>query len=181
MLFPQKTMHLKDGRTAIFRSPADSDAEEMISYMRQTAGETDYLLRTPEEVTMTPEQEARYLRSIRDSEYDCMIICTVDGVLAGNCQISRHNKRKNCHRADVMIALLAQFWNLGIGTALFREMIAIAESWGLMQLELEVIEGNNRAIALYEKMGFRLYGERPDGVRLRDGSMRREYLMMRKL
>jgi len=181
MLFPQKTMHLKDGRTAIFRSPADSDAEEMISYMRQTAGETDYLLRTPEEVTMTPEQEARYLRSIRDSEYDCMIICTVDGVLAGNCQISRHNKRKNCHRADVMIALLAQFWNLGIGTALFREMIAIAESWGLMQLELEVIEGNNRAIALYEKMGFRTVAAIPNAIRLPDGTMLKEFRMVKPL
>jgi len=181
MLFPQKTMHLKDGRTAIFRSPADSDAEEMISYMRQTAGETDYLLRTPEEVTMTPEQEARYLRSIRDSEYDCMIICTVDGVLAGNCQISRHNKRKNCHRADVMIALLAQFWNLGIGTALFREMIAIAESWGLMQLELEVIDGNQRAMGLYRKMGFEIAATRPDSIRLKDGTQLAEHIMIKKL
>ena len=179
MHFPEKKITLKDGRIAIFRTPSPADAAEMVEYMRKTAGETDFLLRTPEEVTMTAAEEEVFLSSIAESEYDCMIVCTVEGVLAGNCQISRHNKRKNCHRADVMIALLEEFWGLGIGTAMFQEMIALAESWGLMQLELEVIEGNRRAIALYEKMGFTTMAATPNAIHLSNGTILKEFLMIR--
>ena len=181
MYFSEKEIRLKDGRIAVFRAPSPSDAAEMVEYMRKTAGETDFLLRTPEEVTMTVAEEEIFLSRITESKYDCMIVCTVDGRLAGNCQISRHNKRKNSHRADVMIALLKEFWGLGIGTAMFREMIALAESWGLMQLELEVIEGNSRAIALYEKMGFSTVAATPNAIRLRDGTLLKEFLMVRTL
>ena len=181
MHFPEKKIMLKDGRIAFFRSPVPADAAEMVEYMRKTAGETDFLLRTPEEVTITAAQEEVFLNRIAESEFDCMIVCTVDGILAGNCQISRHNKRKNCHRADVMIALLKEYWGLGIGTAMFREMIALAESWGLMQLELEVIEGNDRAIALYEKMGFRTVAATPNAIRLTNGRMLKEFLMVKPL
>lgn len=181
MHFPEKKIMLKDGRIAVFRTPVPADAAEMVEYMRKTAGETDFLLRTPEEVTMTAAQEEVFLNRIAESKFDCMIVCTVDGILAGNCQISRHNKRKNCHRADVMIALLKEYWGLGIGTAMFREMIALAENWGLMQLELEVIEGNDRAIALYEKMGFRTVAATPNAIRLMDGRMLKEFLMVKPL
>lgn len=181
MLFAEKEIVLKDGRNAIFRSPVPADAAEMVEYMRKTAGETNYLLRTPEEVTVTAAEEEVYLNRIAESEYDCMIACCVNGKLAGNCQISRHNKRKNSHRADVMIALLEEFWGLGIGTAMFREMIDLAKSWGLMQLELEVIEGNSRAIALYEKMGFTTVAATPNAIRLPDGTMLKEFLMVKPL
>ena len=110
-----------------------------------------------------------------------MILCTVDGVLAGNCQITRMNRLKTRHRGSVAIALLKEYWSLGIGTALFREMIAIAEDWGLKQLELEYIEGNDRARRLYEKMGFHTTGALPNAIRLADGTMLKEFQMVRNM
>ena len=50
-----------------------------------------------------------------------------------------------------------------------------------MQIELEFIEGNTRARALYEKMGFRVCGVRPDAIRLKDGTLLNEYIMIKKL
>lgn len=181
MHFPEKEILLKDGRVAVFRTPSPADAAEMIEYMRRTAGETTYLLRTPEEVTMTVSEEEAFLNRIVKSEYDCMIVCTVDGKLAGNCQISRHNKRKNSHRADVMIALLKEFWGLGIGTSMFRELISLAKQWGVMQLELEVIEGNERAIGLYQRMGFAAVAAKPNAIRLPDGTLLKEFIMVKTL
>ena len=181
MYFPEKTIRLKDGRTAIFRTPSPADAAEMIEYMRKTAGETNFLLRTPEEITMTVPDEERYLQNIAESDWNCMIVCTVEGVIAGNCQIARHTKRKNCHRADVMIALLEEFWGLGIGSAMFEEMITIAKAWGLMQLELEVIEGNDRAMGLYRKMGFGTISYIPNAIRLADGKLLKEFRMLKTL
>ena len=88
---------------------------------------------------------------------------------------------KTAHRASVGVGLWKQYWGLGIGTAMLEEMIAEARRRGVMLLELEFIEGNSRARALYEKMGFRVTGMHPDAIRLRDGSLRSEYLMQLRL
>ena len=109
-------------------------------------------------------------------------MCIVDGKVAGNCQIAWKTGLKTRHRASVAIALLKEFWNLGIGTRMFEEMIRIAEAnENLIQMELEFVEGNTRARALYEKMGFRITGINPNAIRLRDGTLLNEYCMIREI
>ena len=181
MLFDAKTIMLKDGRTAILRAPEVSDAAEMIDYLRDTAGETPFLMRTPEEVTMSVEAEAAFLEKICASDNNVMIVCEVNGVIAGNCQIARKTHIKSRHRATVAIALRQAYWGLGIGSRMFEEMIDIARGWGVMQLELEFIEGNTRGRALYEKYGFRIVGLRPNAIRLPDGTLLHEYIMVKEM
>ena len=183
MHYENKEFLLKDGRTALFRAPSPAaDAAEMVEYMRITAGETPYLLRTPEECTLTAEQEESFLRGILNTHHTVMIVCEVDGKIAGNCQIAFKTKTKNKHRAIVAIALLKEYWNLGIGTAMFREMIHLAkERGGIEQLELEVIEGNENAMRLYEKMGFTVTGAVPNAIHLKDGTRLKEFYMVKEL
>ena len=89
---------------------------------------------------------------------------------------------KTGHRAAVAIALLKDYWNQGIGTRMFQEMIRIAEeNENLLQMELEFVEGNTRARALYEKMGFRIAGIRPNAIRLKNGTLLNEYYMVREI
>ena len=49
MQYKTREILLKDGKIAVFRSPAIEDAAEMAAYLKTTAEETDFLLRTPEE------------------------------------------------------------------------------------------------------------------------------------
>ena len=89
---------------------------------------------------------------------------------------------KTRHRASVAIALLKEFWHQGIGTRMFEEMIRIAEeNPNILQMELDFVEGNARARGLYEKMGFRISGVRPNAIRLRDGTLLNEYSMIREI
>ena len=181
MPFIAKEITLKDGRTAVFRSPKPEDSEALLKYMKATAGETPYLLRTPEECTMTAEAEQAFITNVNNQKHAVMILCFLEGNLAGTCQIVRHTRQKSQHRASVMIALYQKFWGLGIGTAMFQEMITPAKDWEVQQLELEVIEGNVRAIALYEKMGFTTVATLPDAIRLNDGTFLKEYTMVRNI
>ncbi|MCR5808233.1 MAG: GNAT family N-acetyltransferase [Clostridiales bacterium] len=174
---------LRDGRSAVIRSPRDEDIPGMLDYLYITAGETDFLLRYPEECgKYTPEGEKLIFDRLNASPLDAMLVCTVDGRVAGNCQITFNNRIKTRHRASVAIALIKEFWGLGIGTRMFEELIRLAyEKEEVLQLELEFVEGNSRARALYEKMGFRIAGGKPDAIRLKDGSFRNEYYMIKKL
>jgi len=182
MIIPEIEFILKDGRTAIIRSPRHEDAQAMIDYLRLSSGETDFLLRCPEECDcFTLEGEKEFFDSAIASPDRAMLVCTVDGKLAGNCMLTRYPFIKSRHRADVAIALLREFWGLGIGTKMFEELFRIAREIGVQQLELDFVEGNSRARALYEKTGFRIVGVKPDSVWLRDGTLLNEYSMIKKL
>ncbi len=181
MIVNETEFTLKDGRKAVIRSPRDEDIEGMLEYLYVTSGETEFLLRYPEEcVKYTPEGEKALFDRMNAADNETMIVCLVDGVIAGNCQVTWKKSIKTRHRADVAIALKREFWGLGIGTRLFEEMIRIAEAnENILQMELEFIEGNSRARALYEKMGFRITGMRPNAIRLKDGTLLNEYTMIR--
>lgn len=181
MIFETKHITLKDGRTAILRSPERDDAPDMMNFLRDLSSETDFILRCLEECVETDEREAEILEGINNSAYSVMIACFVDGEVAGNCTLSFKNRIKVRHRASVGIGLRQKYWNLGIGTAMFSEMIEIAKAQGVMQLELDYIEGNERAKRLYEKMGFVQVAEHPDAIRLKDGTLLKEFSMIQKL
>ena len=52
---------------------------------------------------------------------------------------------------------------------------------GIEIVELEFVEGNDRARTLYEKFGFRIVGERPNALKFKNGKMAKEYFMQRIL
>ena len=181
MIFPTKDIILKDGRKAVLRNPGEDDAAAMIEFMRTCAAETDFILRYPEECIMTEQQETAFIESSNASPYDVMTVCEVSGDIAGICSISFERHIKTRHRASVAIAIKRKYWGLGIGTAMFSEMIASAREKGVLQLELDYIEGNERARRLYEKAGFMEVARRPDAIRLRDGTKLSEISMIKKL
>ena len=174
---------MKDGRTAVIRSPGDEDIPGTLDYLYVSAGETEFILRYPEECgKYTAEGEKAFFDRINASRTDAMLVCLVDGKMAGNCQITCKTGIKTRHRASVAIALLKEYWGQGIGTRLFQELIRIAEeNEDILQMELEFVEGNARARALYEKMGFRITGIHPNAIRLRDGTLLNEYSMIREI
>ena len=182
MIVQETEFTLKDGRKALIRSPKDEDIPGMLDYLYISAGETEFILRYPEECSKyTPEGEKELFDRINASDNEAMLVCLVEGKVAGNCQISWKTGIKTKHRASVAIALLKEYWNQGIGTRLFEEMIKIAEgNKDILQMELEFVEGNQRARALYEKMGFRIVGVKPDAIRLKDGTLLDEYFMVKK-
>jgi len=174
---------LKDGRKALLCSPKEEDAEGTLEYLRISAGETDFILRYPEECEKyTLEGEKKLFQQKNESPNEAMIMCIVDGRVVGNCEIKFATNMKTKHRANVAIALISEFWNQGIGTRMFEELIRLAKERGdILQMELEFVEGNSGARALYEKMGFRITGVKPDALRLKDGTLLNEYLMVRKM
>ncbi len=183
MIFEDKTIILRDGRTAVLRTPRPEDAEKMLTGIREASGETDYLSRYPEEWdSITVEGEEKWIRNGRDSQDLLPIACYIGNRIAGSCEIRFNRGIKTAHRAVVAIALRKEYWNLGIGSAMFTELISAAEARpGVEIVELEFVEGNDRAKALYEKFGFIIVGERPRAYRLKDGRMLTEYFMQKKL
>ena len=64
---------------------------------------------------------------------------------------------------------------------MFEELIAAAKERGTEIMELEFIEGNERAKRLYEKFGFRVVSEKPNAFKLKDGTYQKEFCMQKYL
>ena len=64
---------------------------------------------------------------------------------------------------------------------MIEALLAIAKECGIEQVELEVVADNERAIALYKKLGFEVYGTMPRNMKYRDGTYADVYWMMKRL
>ena len=181
----EKYIKLKDGREAILRNPSPDEAAEMVDFLKKVSAETDFLLRGADDEFMSVDEERKFLEGSLASKTGIMICCYVkDGEVfrhAGSVGLSLYSRKKLAHRANIGISVLKEFWGLGIGTAMMREVESIAKNLNILQLELEFVEGNSRARALYEKCGFRVAGLHPDAFLMPDGSMKNEYLMIKKI
>ena len=58
MIFEEKKITLKNGQAASLKSPCVEDAEKMLRYIQKACGETEFLLRYPEEWDISVEQES---------------------------------------------------------------------------------------------------------------------------
>lgn len=153
----------------------------MLNYIKKACGETEFLLRYSEEWDISIEKEEAWVKRLLAAPDTLGIACYVDGEVAGNCEITFRGGMKTYHRATIAIAILKDFWNLGIGSAMFEELIAAAKGRGTEIMELEFIEGNDRAQHLYEKIGFRVVCEKPNVFKLKDGTYRNEFYMQKYL
>ncbi|MBQ5316974.1 MAG: GNAT family N-acetyltransferase [Oscillospiraceae bacterium] len=182
MRFSPKTILLKDGRKCTLRPAVPDDAVQLIEYLKLTAAETPYLLKYPDEWTLTEEKERELLDGILDTEYCTMAVAETDGIIAGNSSINPvGGARRVRHRCSLAIALKKDYWSLGIGSALIQLQTELARQIGYEQMDLEYADGNDRARALYERCGFAETGRRHSSLKYDDGTYRDEILMYKSL
>lgn len=77
----------------------------------------------------------------------------------GTCSVDIGNRPRTRHRAELALAVSAQFWNRGVGTRLMEECISrVVESQDIEVLACVVRCDNDRAIRLYERFGLEQTG-----------------------
>lgn len=90
--------------------------------------------------------------------------------------------RVSFEQADVLtIAVLPEWRGQGIARGLLTEMVANCAGLGVKKLFLEVEEGNNPAIKLYENSGFKHVGRRKLYYQQLDGSLTDALVMSRSI
>ncbi len=182
MVFQSTEIRDKRGQIVILRNAEESDAEDLIQYLRVVSAETPFLVREPEEILLTIEQEREFLREKKESAKELMLIAVANGKHIGNCSVMQlGTNRRYAHRCQIGIALYQEYCSRGIGRKMIEVALERAKEAGYEQAELEVIAGNEKAISLYKQLGFEKYGVFPDNVKYKDGSYADAFWMMKKL
>lgn len=179
MFIPPKQITLRGGHFAVLRSAEPEDASALLEHLRQTSAETVFLARYPEEIQLTEEEEAAYIRFYLEDPENFMLTAWINGQLAATATINRlRDLTKYRHRGEFGISVRKKYCNLGLGSVMTKICLYIAAHTSLEQVELSVSSGNKAAIHVYEKLGFRQVGAIPNAYRLKDGTYYDEILMV---
>ena len=97
------------------------------------------------------------------------------GVIFGTCG----NAKRRRHALFLVMGVLQARWNQGVGRSLLDAIEAWAKTRDIHRLELTVQTTNDRAIRLYENMGFVREGTKRDSIKI--GAEYVDELLMSKL
>ena len=136
-----------------------SDAYELLEYLKVIGSESDNLTFGPDGLLCTIEEEKLFLASELTSQTSVTLVAKRDGKIVGNARFTGELKERTRHRGDIGISVLKSEWGNGLGSMLMESLIDFARNTAHTEvITLEVNQTNKRAIALYEKFGFKKTG-----------------------
>jgi putative acetyltransferase len=170
---------LADGREVRVRSARSRDARRLAQFIAQVAGETPpMLLIRPEE--STAKAWRRRIAAASLDERSVLFVADAGGRLVGSLGIERDAHPNSEHVAWVGVSVDRDWRGVGVGGTMLEAAVRWAAAAGLEKLVLGVFPDNARALAFYERHGFRREGRRVAQF-TREGRYHDEVLMARFL
>jgi len=136
-----------------------SDAFELLEYLKIIGSESDNLTFGTDGLLCSVEEEAKFLASELVSQTSVTLVAKRAGKIIGNARFTGCLKERTKHRGDIGVSVLKSEWGNGLGSRLMETLLDFAKNTAHVEvITLEVNQTNKRAIALYEKFGFRKTG-----------------------
>ncbi|MCZ3379039.1 GNAT family N-acetyltransferase [Rhizobium sp. AG207R] len=110
------------------------------------------------------EMRAFVLRMIENR--NPQFVALADGKVVGWCDISRHMFPSHAHAGKLGMGIIPAYRGKGLGRRLIEATLRAARDAEIERIELSVHADNDRAIALYEKVGFVREGLARNSVRI---------------
>lgn len=124
----------------------------------------------------TQHDVAEFLKKDMESNEARHIVAELDGEPAGMVSVWWRTAGRDRHVAWLGIDVRTKHWGKGVGSGLMQEATRIAKELGFRKMTLGMFEGNERAMRLYEKFGFRKEAYEKEEVWI-DGSWRTGFIM----
>ncbi|MBN8046584.1 MULTISPECIES: GNAT family N-acetyltransferase [Paraclostridium] len=154
-----KEIKLKNGKTAILRSPIKEDAQAMIDYLNIIGGESDFITFGKNEFSMNVEAEQDYIERINSMDNSKNILIIIEDEIVGIASITSVQKERMKHNGTLGISIRKKYWGIGLGSEIMTYLIDWAKSNKITKkINLLVREDNIRGVKLYEKFGFEKEG-----------------------
>ncbi|MCL2486790.1 MAG: GNAT family N-acetyltransferase [Oscillospiraceae bacterium] len=150
-----------------------------INELRRMVGVFENILGIPSERIKTNED---YIAGMDENTHSFVAVSKDDDgneIVIGNAGLVVFSNLRTRHSAGIGIMVHKDFQGMGVGTKLMHSLLDIADNWlMLVRVELTVFVDNERAIALYKKLGFSIEGTKKKAV-IRNGAYVDEFIMAR--
>ncbi|MEG6587707.1 GNAT family protein [Paenibacillus barengoltzii] len=152
------------------------DAERFLKLCLQLDQETKFMLYEPGERTTTAEEQRERIQSILSEAGSTILVAEDQGKLVGYLAVFGGQANRTKHVGYIVVGITQAYSGKGIGTRLFQAAEAWRAETELTKFELTVMIPNERAVALYKKVGFEVEGVKRYSIRV-DGNYVDEYYM----
>jgi RimJ/RimL family protein N-acetyltransferase len=130
-----------------------------LRHIRAISGESDYLTFGPGEFEPSLAGEAAVLRAYRDADNRLYLLGWIGAALVGSLVFSAGRRPRVRHSGELSMSVRQPYWGQGIGSSLLATLIDWARDSGTVKkINLRVRTDNTRAVALYQRFGFRIEG-----------------------
>ena len=124
-----------------------------------------------------PSEEAWKERLAKFGERDYGLVACVEGEIVGMLSLQVSTRLRRAHVGDLGMAVHDKWAGKGVGSALIKAAIDLADKWlNLSRLELTVYTDNEPALRLYKRLGFEIEGVQRNAILL-DGTYENLILM----
>ncbi|MEF9935111.1 MAG: GNAT family protein [Clostridium sp.] len=172
---------LKNGLSLTIRKAKVEDTEEIINMSNKIAGESNNLSYGQGEYYMSYDQQYSYISKVNETRGSCFFVGIINGKIVGTITFISSSRKRMEHRGEMGVAVLKDFWNMGIGKSMIDCFLKWAKSNGVTRkVDLLVREDNLSAINLYLRFGFQIEGRISKGM-LVDNRFYDIYLMGKTL
>jgi len=168
-----KTVALADERTATLDWLKKTDLPEVMDALNSVIREGKYLFMNTE-ITDVDEEQQWYERGVKEGMR--YLVARVEGKVVGGASFHPHGE-KRAHVAEFGIFIIDGYRELGLGTALTRELLETARKEGLEIMQLSVYAVNKRAFHVYKKCGYKKCGRLARDIKFLDGKYTDRILM----
>ena len=162
------------------RAIRESDSEQFLLLGKVLDEETQFMMLEPGERMMTLEEQAQRIRNVLSHDNQIIFVVEHDNQLIGFLGAYGGNYRRSRHCVYIVIGIMQKFAGQGMGKQLFEALEKWALEHKLHRLELTVMSHNERAIRLYQKMGYQTEGIKQDSLWV-NGKYVDEYYMAKIL
>ncbi|RJS61434.1 GNAT family N-acetyltransferase [Bacillus sp. PK3_68] len=152
------------------RSAVETDAKALSEIRLQIDGETENLDREQGEDFIDESGFKKIIADDTEGSNNLFLIAEVDHQIVGFVRAVGNKLRRTSHRVEFGIAVLKDYWGYAIGRNLLKELIQWGDSNRIRKISLHVLETNDKAVKLYESLGFTIEGIFKDDKLLADGN-----------
>ena len=161
----------------IIRPVKIEDAAFINGIRRQDGVRENIMGITSERVTRTQS----FINGLTDNDHMLVAEVEEDGNkrVVGVASLSVNKSNRVRHSGSIGLMVAKEYHSMGIGKALMKDLIDIADNWlMLIRIELGAFTDNEKAINLYKSLGFEIEGTKKYAI-IRNGKYEDEYLMAR--
>lgn len=158
------------GLAYTLRSAQEEDASELVAVRLQIDGETENMDRERGEGFLDEAAFRELIRADSESERNLFLVAVANGRIVAFSRCQGSSLKRLAHRVEFGVGVLQEYWGYGIGKQLLQEAIAWADEHGVKKMTLQVLETNEKAIELYQRLGFETEGVLKQDKLLSDGN-----------
>lgn len=155
----------------IIRPAIVTDAAGIRDFLEQTiVAETRFVISLPEELLLNPEQQSAWIMDYEQDPDAILMVAELEQMIVGVLDFKTKKRKRLAHTGEFGISVRPGFQNQKIGQKLLDSFLEWARNNSRVEkIILCVFASNERAIHVYEKLGFIFEGRQKKAVKMSDG------------